>query len=115
MQNYTGISNVVAVKSYDEIQEKLHGISGTVMNTTGSRNIAKVLGMDIKNRIIHRVLPSSKVIADMEGLNVKADDIVALKMDLNIQKINDALIDAYNVEAILAKDSGVEGGHGGKN
>jgi precorrin-6A/cobalt-precorrin-6A reductase len=31
-------------------------------------------------------------------------------MDLNIQRINDALIDAYNVEAILAKDSGVEGG-----
>jgi precorrin-6A/cobalt-precorrin-6A reductase len=110
LQNYAGVSNVVAVKSYDEMPEKLHGISGTVMNTTGSRNISKVLGMDIKNRIIHRVLPSSKVIGEIERLGVTADDIVALKMDLNIQRINDALIDAYNVEAILAKDSGVEGG-----
>jgi precorrin-6A/cobalt-precorrin-6A reductase len=56
------------------------------------------------------VLPSSKVIGEIERLGVTADDIVALKMDLNIQRINDALIDAYNVEAILAKDSGVEGG-----
>ena len=110
LQNYAGISNVVAVKSYDEMPKKLYGIGGTIMNTTGSRNIGKVLDMDISNRIIHRVLPSAKVIGEIEDLGVKADDIVALKMDLNIQKINDALIDAYNVEAILAKDSGVEGG-----
>ena len=110
LQHYADNLNVIIVANYSDMKKELSGIKGTVMNTTGSRNVEKILGMNLENRIIHRVLPSGNVIGELEKLGVKADDIVALKMDLDIQKINDALIDAYEVEVILAKDSGVEGG-----
>ena len=110
LQNYADNPNVIAVSGYGVMKKELSVVKGTIMNTTGSRNVGKILAMNLDNRIIHRVLPVSDVIRELENLGVRADDIVAVKMDLDIQMINDALIDAYDIKVVLAKDSGVEGG-----
>ena len=110
LRHYEGNPNIISVEDYNNIKKELSEIDGTVMNTTGSKNVGKILELNLKNRVIHRVLPTSKVLEVLEEKGVRADDIIAVKMDLNVQNINDALIDAYGVKAILAKDSGKSGG-----
>lgn len=105
---------VVLVDGYKDIVHALKNIGGTVLNTTGSRNIETILNLNIKNRILHRVLPMSKVILELESLDVKLQDIIAIKMDPKVQEINQALFKVYDIKALITKDSGVEGGTGKK-
>lgn len=101
--------NIISVESYDELYKKLLDVKGTILNTTGSNNIGKFMDMNLDNRIIHRVLPSTKVMKKCYELGVKTEDIIAIKGPISYQ-LNLAFIDEYDAKAIILKDSGVEGG-----
>lgn len=100
---------VVEVDSYEELYEKLKNIHGTILNTTGSRNLDKILSLGLKNRIVHRVLPSLKVMEQCYALGVKLDDLIAIKGPISYE-LNRAFIREYDAKGILLKDSGREGG-----
>jgi len=101
--------NVIIVEDYDDLQIYLEKVEGVILNTTGSRNIDKILNFKLKNRIIHRVLPSVKVLEDILELGVKVDDIVAMKGPVGYE-LNKGFIKEYDAKAIIMKDSGVQGG-----
>ncbi|GKU26308.1 cobalt-precorrin-6A reductase [Clostridium folliculivorans] len=101
--------DIVSVRNYDELNIKLLDVKGTILNTTGSNNIGKFMNMNLDNRIIHRVLPSTKVMEKCYELGVKTEDVIAIKGPISYQ-LNLAFIDEYNAKAIVLKDSGVEGG-----
>lgn len=100
---------VISVKNYEELQERLKGIEGTILNTTGSRNIERFLDMKLKNRIVHRVLPSVEVMEKCFSLGLRPEDIVAIKGPISYE-LNCSFIREYNAEAIVLKDSGTQGG-----
>lgn len=100
---------VIKVKNYEELQEKLRKVEGTILNTTGSRNIEKFLNMKLPNRIVHRVLPSVDVMEKCFSLGVKTEDIIAIKGPVSYE-LNCAFIKECNASAIILKDSGVQGG-----
>ncbi|MBU5485603.1 cobalt-precorrin-6A reductase [Clostridium sp. MSJ-11] len=100
---------VVLVEDYSELYEKLKDIDGNILNTTGSRNLDKILNLGVENRIIHRVLPSLKVMEECYSLGIKLDDLIAIKGPVNYD-LNRAFIKNYNAKAIIMKDSGTEGG-----
>lgn len=102
-------NKITKVKSYEDLYNKLLNIDGTILNTTGSVNIEKIITMNLKNRIVHRVLPSIEVIKKCFSLGVKTEDIIAIKGPISYD-LNLSFIKEYNAKAIILKDSGVKGG-----
>lgn len=109
IDNFKENDNLIKVKDYDELQKKLLNIHGTILNTTGSNNIEKFMDMKLKNRIIHRVLPSVNVMEKCFKLGVKTEDIIAIKGPIGYE-LNCGFINEYDAKAMVMKDSGVQGG-----
>jgi precorrin-6A/cobalt-precorrin-6A reductase len=101
--------NVIMIEDYESLRPYLEKIDGTILNTTGSRNIDKIISFNLKNRIIHRVLPSVKVLEEILNQGIKTEDIVAMKGPVGFE-LNCAFIKEYHAKAIIMKDSGVQGG-----
>ncbi|CDI48796.1 cobalt-precorrin-6A reductase [Clostridium tetani] len=100
---------VLVVENYEDLYSKLKDIKGNILNTTGSRNIEKIIRLSLENRIIHRVLPSLKVIEECFHLGLELHNIIAVKGPISYD-LNRAFIREYDAKAILLKDSGKEGG-----
>jgi len=109
LDEFKNIKNVNVVEDYDSLYTQLKTVNGTILNTTGSKNIDKILDFKLKNRIIHRVLPSVKVLEEILKLGIKVDDIVAMKGPVGYE-LNCGFIKQFKAQAILMKDSGVQGG-----
>lgn len=109
VEDYIHLENVVEVENYEALYDVLKNIEGCILNTTGSRNIDKILNLNLENRIIHRVLPTLKVITECEEKGVKVEDIIGMKGPFS-KDLNLSFIDEFKVSAILLKDSGVNGG-----
>ncbi len=100
---------VVFLEDYKDLNEALKNIKGSILNTSGSRNMNKILDLKLENRIIHRVLPSVKVLEDCFNLGVKVEDLMAIKGPIS-KELNKAFIKDYDVKALILKDSGPQGG-----
>lgn len=109
LEKFKDNKNVAVVEDYESLYAFLKKVDGTILNTTGSRNIDKIINFNLKNRIIHRVLPSVKVLEKMFGLGIEVDDIVAMKGPIGYD-LNCGFINEYRAKAIIMKDSGVQGG-----
>lgn len=101
--------NIIQVKDYDELKEEFLHINGTILNTTGSNNMDKFINMKLNNRIVHRVLPSVKVMEKCFKLGIKTEDIIAIKGPIGYE-LNCGFIKEYDAAAIILKDSGIQGG-----
>lgn len=101
--------NIITIEDYSELEETLKSIEGNVLNTTGSNNVEIIKKLNIKNRIIHRVLPSPSVIQKLIGFGVGIEDIIAIKGPFG-SHINNGIIKEYTIKALITKDSGKEGG-----
>lgn len=109
---FTELNNnesIIFIDKYEELDKVLESIEGNVLNTTGSNNALKIESLNIKNRIIHRVLPSPKVIGKLLENGVSIDNIIAIKGPFGID-INNGIIKEYKIKALITKDSGEEGG-----
>lgn len=102
-------NKIIEVSDYDELYDKLKNIKGNILNTTGSRNLDKIISMKIDNRIIHRVLPSVKVMQECIDKGLDAGDIIAIKGPISYE-LNCTFIKEYEAQAMFLKDSGIEGG-----
>lgn len=102
-------AKVVEIENYKELHEKMLHIQGNILDTTGSKNLQLMLDMELKNRIIHRVLPQAKVLEKCNSLGVKIEDIIAIKGPVSYD-LNCAFIKDYNIKAMILKDSGIKGG-----
>ncbi|EPY2305324.1 cobalt-precorrin-6A reductase [Clostridium sporogenes] len=100
---------VVFLEDYKDLNEALKNIKGNILNTSGSRNMDKILNLKLENRIIHRVLPSVKVLEDCFNLGVKVEDLMAIKGPIS-KELNKAFIKDYDAKALILKDSGPQGG-----
>ncbi|SDP61205.1 cobalt-precorrin-6A reductase [Clostridium gasigenes] len=101
--------NIIRVKSYEELETVINNIPGNILNTTGSKNIGKILRLNIENRVIHRILPSWQILKEVLELGVEVSDVVAIKGPIGYE-LNKGFIYQDNIKAIITKDSGVQGG-----
>ncbi|WP_251860083.1 cobalt-precorrin-6A reductase [Clostridium sp. Marseille-Q2269] len=100
---------VIFLDDYKDLNEAVQNVKGNILNTSGSRNIGKILDLKLENRIIHRVLPSVKVLDECFKLGVKVEDIMAIKGPIS-KELNKAFIKDYDAKALILKDSGPQGG-----
>lgn len=108
LENVNG-EDIIRVKSYDEAIDIIKEVEGNVLNTTGGNNVSKFLNLDFKYRIIHRILPSPKVLTKIVEAGINIKDIIALQGPIYYE-LEKAFINQYDVKAILTKDSGTLGG-----
>ncbi|MCR3757701.1 cobalt-precorrin-6A reductase [Clostridium felsineum] len=114
-EKYRNNEKVIFVKDYEELIDKIKVIGNlnkreaAILNTTGSNNVEKFIKSDIKSRVIHRVLPSLKVLEKLFLLGVKVEDIIAIKGPIGFE-LNKGFIEQYRADAIVLKDSGTLGG-----
>ncbi|ALB47413.1 cobalt-precorrin-6A reductase [Clostridium beijerinckii] len=108
LESITG-EDIVRVKDYDEAIKIIKNIDGNILNATGGNNVSKFVNLEFNHRVIHRILPSPKVLEKIveKGINIK--DIIALQGPISYE-LEKAFICQYNIKAILTKDSGKEGG-----
>jgi len=108
LENITG-EDIIRVKNYDEAINIIKEINGNVLNTTGGNNVSKFLNLNFEHRVIHRILPSPKVLTKIVDAGINIKDIIALQGPISYE-LEKAFIHQYSVKAILTKDSGIEGG-----
>jgi len=108
LENITG-EDIIRVKNYDEAIDIIKEIEGNILNTTGGNNVSKFLNLNFKHRVIHRILPSPKVLTKIVDAGISIKDIIALQGPISYE-LEKAFINQYSVKAILTKDSGIEGG-----
>lgn len=109
LEMFKDSKNVVIAASIMELEEKIKKIEGTILNTTGSNNIKKIMDMKVKNRIVSRVLPRPEAIQKCMDCGVDMEDIVAVKGPVSYN-MNCAFINEYKAGAVILKDSGYRGG-----
>lgn len=109
VNDYEDCGLVKVVEDYDDLKEALSEIRGTILNTTGSRNLKKLVDMKLENRMVHRVLPSVKVLNECFDLGVDVADVIAMKGPVS-KELNASFIREYDARAMLMKDSGMQGG-----
>lgn len=102
--DYDKIIRITSPKELKDIN-----INGPILNTLGGNTLSMVMGLELSNRIIHRVLPAENIIKKMLDLNINIEDIITIKGPISYE-LNVALLKQYNCEAILTKDSGIAGG-----
>lgn len=101
---------IISVNNYNELYQKIeYLIDGTILNTTGSKNLDKIMSMNLNNRIVHRVLPQINVLTRCQKYGVKIENIIAVKGPVSYG-LNCAFIKNYNAKAMILKDSGIRGG-----
>ena len=104
------VENIIFVETYEELQEVFKSIDGNILNTTGSNNALKIENLKGENnRMIHRILPSPKVISKLLDNGISMDNIIAIKGPFGFE-INNGIIKEYKIKALITKDSGEEGG-----
>lgn len=112
LNKYKDNDKVIFIEDYADLKKwskLLEGSQGSILNTTGSRNIEKIMAIKLNNRIIHRVLPTVSSIEKCVSSGVKVEDIIAIKGPSSME-LNECIIKEYNASAIILKDSGTEGG-----
>lgn len=109
IDEFSNTESIKKVKDYEELEQILQDFDGCILNTTGSRNIERIMKISLKNRIVHRVLPTVESIQACISKGVKVDDIIAIKGPVSLE-LNKSFIKEYDAKGMLLKDSGIEGG-----
>lgn len=109
LAEFSNTESIKKVRKYEELGQALQGFEGCILNTTGSRNIEKIMNLKLKNRIVHRVLPTVDSVQACISNGVKIDDIIAIKGPVSFE-LNKTFIKEYDAKGMILKDSGIEGG-----
>lgn len=103
------VQTAVYLDSYEEAYEYLFNIDGTVLFTTGSKNIKDFEKIKKNNRFIYRVLPALDSIEECKKQNILMHDIIAVLGPFS-KEYNKIMFREYKANYVIMKDSGEKGG-----
>lgn len=99
-----------SVSDIEEAVSFLKEVKGSILVTTGSRELAAFTGLpDYQERIFARVLPSSKVLKECEELGIGGKHLIAMQGPFS-KDMNEAVIKQTGVSWMVTKASGAAGG-----
>ncbi len=100
----------VAVASTLEAVEWLAQTGGTILLTTGSKELAAYATLpDFASRVYARVLPVAESLAECARHQLPPSHIIAMQGPFS-REMNKALIHQYNIDILVTKDGGQAGG-----
>jgi precorrin-6A/cobalt-precorrin-6A reductase len=95
--------------SAEQAAEKLAEEKGNVLLTTGSRSLALFARRIHRDRLFARVLPRSESLGECERCGLLPSHLMAMQGPFD-QELNGYLIRRFDVEWMVSKQSGSEGG-----
>ena len=101
--------NKYVVSSIEEACKLAREKGSNIFIGTGSKNLPEVVDYIPDRNLIARVLPTSDVILSCEKLGLNPDNIIAMKGPFS-QSINEEFYKHYNIDIVVTKESGVNGG-----
>ena len=102
-------SKTIYVEDIEACLNYLKEVKGTVLFTTGIKNITDFEGIKGNNRFIYRVLPSKFSIEECVNNNIDMKNIIAILGPFS-EEFNLAMFKQYNPDYVVMKDSGNIGG-----
>lgn len=106
---FSDFKNIIFADSYEEGVDILREIEGNVLFTTGVKRARDFIKVQKSNRFVFRVLPRYESIRELEDLGVGIKDRVAMVGPFT-KEMNLALINYFEIDYMLAKESGQGGG-----
>ena len=94
-----------AIKS----KELIEGTDGKLMHLAGVLNLSKITEVVGPENVVPRVLPNNFSITKTQDTGVPASNIVAMQGTYS-KEFNKAIMEEYNIAAIITKESGESGG-----
>ena len=102
--------SIVTVDSVDQAVEWLKSHEGTVLVTTGSKELAKYTAIpDYKERIFARILPDSQALLNSETLGFPRNHMIAMQGPFSLE-MNIATMRMTGANYLVTKESGHAGG-----
>lgn len=110
-KNSIDYEKIYYAKDINDAVKLMTNLGENIFFTTGSKTAKFFFEQpSLKNkRLIFRILPSAKVLSELEFIGILPDDIIALKGPFT-EELNIALFKAYNADVIITKDGGNVGG-----
>ncbi len=97
------------VKDAKSAAEALQETRGNILLTTGSHTLGIYLDAIPRGRLYARVLPDSSILRQCEDLMLPPGHVIAMQGPFTCA-LNEALYDAWDIRALVSKDSGEPGG-----
>ena len=102
--------SIVTVDSVDQAVEWLKSHEGTVLVTTGSKELVKYTAIpDYKERIFARILPDSQALLNSEALGFPRNHMIAMQGPFSLE-MNIATMHMIGAQYLVTKESGHAGG-----
>ncbi len=102
--------NIITYQDFPSAAKGLEKIKGNLLFTIGSRNLHYFQDLTgFYQRCYVRVLADSKILKQLEAMNIEPGHIFAMK-GVASKELNIALAKEINAQAIITKDSGIKGG-----
>jgi len=104
----SGAEGVFRVESCSEAAAFLAGTQGNILLATGAKELSAFAGLD-PARVFARVLPTHEGLSACEALGLAHSHILALQGPFS-RKLNEAMLEQYNIRWLVTKDGGRAGG-----
>lgn len=102
---------VVFYETNEECAKALEEIQGNILLTTGSKGLSKYcVSENVKNRLFVRVLPGLESINTCIDQGITGKQIIAMQGPFT-DKMNEAIIQQYDIACMVTKHSGKSGGY----
>ncbi len=103
-ENIERFSSLKEMKVYMEKFENRN-----ILSTLGSNNLAEIKEMGEKNNLYIRILPTASSVQKAEELGYAPSKIIAIQGPVG-KKLNKAILESYNINFLITKESGETGG-----
>jgi precorrin-6Y C5,15-methyltransferase (decarboxylating) len=108
--NDIGKANAIYFDTNEACAKFLENTNGNILLTTGSKELGEYcISENVKSRLFVRVLPSVESISLCVEKGIKGKQIIAMQGPFTA-KMNEAIINQYDISCIVTKQSGVAGG-----
>lgn len=94
----------------EDVIAKLKDTTGNILLTTGSKSLHMFCEDEqLRSRLYVRILPGADNIAICEKCGIRGERIIAMQGPFGVQ-LNEAIIRQFNIENLVTKESGSNGG-----
>lgn len=107
LDNFTG--ELIRVAEYSQAASRAAELTGNILLTTGSKTLSTFIDVLGVERLVARVLPTPSVLQHCTELGLKPSQIIAMQGPFS-EALNIALIEQFDINLLMTKDSGEAGG-----
>lgn len=109
-QERDGTENCVFVNSTEDAVAYLNSVTGNVLLTVGSKELARYAGVaDYQKRLYARILPVPEAVMQANALGFEGQHLLCMQGSFT-EEFNAAMLRMLNIGYLVTKDTGAEGG-----